>query len=225
MKPVQIRQRIVILSLLFVATVFVIMTSQQRSYARPSKQISPTSLPDYINPIDDSYTSPSSPNSNFGAATLLKVVWDYYYPGREVYLKFDLGNVVPTGAKIAYGALKMCVYNKMSYTASVDLYSVADTAWEEETITYNTRPSMGTKLSTSLMQVTTNSQIIWLNDIAAHLQQQHAQGKRYVSLGLRVQKPADLAMAEFLSKETTSPCFNDRGLTDPDRPELVFAWQ
>ena len=82
-------------------------------------------------PTDDAYVSSAEPNANFGSSTLLLVS-----EGQISYLRFD----IPDLGGVSSAELRL-VAATSGDTATV--WPVASTTWEEETITWNTRPFLG----------------------------------------------------------------------------------
>lgn len=82
-------------------------------------------------PTDDAYVSSAEPDANFGASTLLLVG-----AGQIVYLRFQ----VPDVGEVVDAKLRLVAAASLD-TATV--YPVASTTWEEETLTWNTRPFVG----------------------------------------------------------------------------------
>jgi hypothetical protein len=82
-------------------------------------------------PTDDAYVSDAEPDANFGNSTLLLVS-----AGQISYLRFT----VPDLGDVASATLSV-VAATSGDTATV--WPVASTSWEEETVTWNTRPFLG----------------------------------------------------------------------------------
>jgi hypothetical protein len=82
-------------------------------------------------PTDDAYVTNAFPDANFGSSTLLR-----YGPNRISYLRFT----VPDLGEVASAELVL-VAATAGDTATV--WPVTSTTWEEETLTWNTRPFLG----------------------------------------------------------------------------------
>ncbi len=89
-------------------------------------------------PTDDAYVRVNYPDENTGSQTTLRT----YKGDRTVsYLKFSVAGV--TGP---VDDVKLRLYVTDPSDVAGAIYSVADTAWSEGTITWNTRPSAGSLL-------------------------------------------------------------------------------
>jgi hyaluronate lyase len=109
---------------------------------RPAGSASPTTLA----PIADAYVRAGvSASTNFGAEPTL-----YAKKGispdqtRRSYLKFDLAGIrtFKRATLRVYG----CVTNAGTNAVITTVYAVQDTAWDEHTVTWNTRPDLGAVL-------------------------------------------------------------------------------
>ena len=90
-----------------------------------------------VNPIEDAYVRSNFPTENTGAQTTLRI----YKSGTSethTYLKF----VVPVlSGSVTQAKLRLFV-NRASAVGGT-LYPVADETWQEETITWDSRPPLG----------------------------------------------------------------------------------
>ncbi|VGO19330.1 CBM96 family carbohydrate-binding protein [Pontiella sulfatireligans] len=89
-----------------------------------------------FNPLHDSYVQDTSPNSNYGSDSQLKLITQITYGyNREAYMKFD----VDVPGEIVSATLEL--HNSGgSHTKGVGIYSMTDTSWDEATLTWNNRP-------------------------------------------------------------------------------------
>lgn len=97
-----------------------------------------------IYPTEDTYVISTSPSSNFGNSTLVRTASS---PVTYSYFKFDL---TPLNGKTIVSA-KMRLYNidAVTTTSTLSLYRVYTSKWLENTLTYNTRPTLLEKLTSS----------------------------------------------------------------------------
>lgn len=87
---------------------------------------------EYIEAEADTYVSKSDPNANFGSAATLNIVG-----GDTVdYMRFDVSGV---SGRILRAKLSMRV---LKAVPPARLYTVADSSWDEGTITWNNAPAM-----------------------------------------------------------------------------------
>jgi PGF-pre-PGF domain-containing protein len=95
-----------------------------------------------IYPSEDAYTDSENPDSNYGNENHLDV---YCYEGTEPYkyafLKFDLEGI-PTWATINSATLRWYVQNTDYLWAYGYVGPVEDDSWTENTITWNSQPSI-----------------------------------------------------------------------------------
>jgi hypothetical protein len=94
-----------------------------------------------LNPVADAYVSSSSPTSNYGSATALRVDGS---PDVHSYLKFDVQGL-PAGITKA----TLLLYANSTLPAGINLNAVADTGWDEKTITYNNAPAYNSTATSS----------------------------------------------------------------------------
>jgi hypothetical protein len=200
------------------------------SFALPS--IAPTRV--QLNPVADSYVrAVTYANDNYGSATGILV--KNYLPTnsntRMVFLKFNL-----TGQNLNHvrrARLKMyascCTTNSPSPQSlypealPVTAYgsngrpngSVVDDSWEENTITWNNKPTLGNPIVGQVKVGFINREYIW--DVTTHVQSAVA-GDNLVTIGLFVESNTVNTALEFSSRE--SPTFKPVLVIDdyPDPP-------
>ena len=99
----------------------------------------PTSLT--FNPEADSYVSSSSPTSNYGSASSLRVDAS---PVINTYLRFTVQGVVGT---VKNATLRL--YATSNGNTGHQVSQVADNTWDERTITYGNAPAIGSSIGSS----------------------------------------------------------------------------
>lgn len=92
-----------------------------------------------INPFEDAHVRADIPTTNYGTRTAIEVDGS---PLETTYLKFNL----PSADTLLSATLRLYVTN--SSGGPVSVRSVTDNTWQESTITYNTRPLVGSAFST-----------------------------------------------------------------------------
>lgn len=93
-----------------------------------------------LSPTADSYVNAVYPTSNYGTASTLQVDGN---PIKIIYMKFDLSSL--SGKTIASAKLRFYVTNTSSSTQNVK--RVSSTSWTETGLTYSSRPTLGTLVS------------------------------------------------------------------------------
>ena len=130
-------------------------------------------------PLGDAHVLSSSPALNFGSSTNLEVQTNSTSgPTRDAYLKFSLAGL----ANISSAKLRLNAAASSSATVSGTIYSVADTNWQENSITYNSRPPLGAVLGH--LQVTTTAWTWFTNDVTALIRAEKAAGRDIVTLAV-----------------------------------------
>ncbi|MDQ3864667.1 MAG: DNRLRE domain-containing protein, partial [Actinomycetota bacterium] len=86
-------------------------------------------------PVADAYVNASTPDTNYGAATQLSADGD---PVKISYLRFDVSGL-PSGGTVTSAKLRLYVNNETPDGPGV---RNINTRWEENTVTWNTRPSI-----------------------------------------------------------------------------------
>ncbi len=113
-------------------------------------------------PTDDATITQNSPYSNSGASEsiVLRSMSSWEWDG---LLKFNL-SAVPSNATILYASLQAYYYKNWDGNPSghqVNVYRLTSD-WEEETVTWNTRPSFVTEPSSAaIMPPTINEWVFW----------------------------------------------------------------
>jgi hypothetical protein len=146
-------------------------------------------------------------NTNFGAATVLQVkTEDFANYTRWVYLKFNTSGV--TGSLTS---AKLRAYAQVGdiNSLTIDVYSVSNTAWVENSLTWNNKPATSASPIASFNAV--GNSLAWYEvDVTSYVQAERAAGRPVVSLVLRIPNNVDrLLFAQ--SRETT------------DAPRLVLT--
>ncbi|MAG38203.1 hypothetical protein CMI45_02360 [Candidatus Pacearchaeota archaeon] len=99
-----------------------------------------------IYPSDDSYVrgKSSERNNNFGTSQDLKAGFQSSWGDQESFLKFDLSSLAGeeiTGAELSFDI------TSITDNPVVELHSVESNNWNENTITWNNKPSVGSLIS------------------------------------------------------------------------------
>jgi hypothetical protein len=152
----------------------------------------------------DAYVSsvPAEINTNFGASKglLVKKVTAYSTTNRESYVGFDLsayrGKSI-VSAKLVYSAVTS---DSKGTAIDLDLHAVTG-AWTESTVTYATKPQLGSRLGGSRVTSIQQSHTI---DITSYVQQQVAASAN-ASLGFYQDNPPNGAglLTYLESREST----------------------
>ncbi len=90
----------------------------------------------------DTYVNSGSPTSNYGSAIVWRVDGS---PDLHAYLKFTVQGLAGYPIQSAY----LKVYANSSSSIGINALAVADNTWNENTVTYNTAPALGSLLGTS----------------------------------------------------------------------------
>ena len=156
-----------------------------------------------LTPIADAYVqSGNSANTNYGINPQLVVKINPPDLTRYTFLKFDLGAIkkLPTSAKLKlYGARE-----GTNSSSNDSVYAVTDTSWNESAITWNTMPTLGTKLTTTTVG-STPEYYEW--DVSSYIKSEYMAGRRIVTFAISMDTlPADGYRDNFNSKEAgTNP--------------------
>lgn len=103
-----------------------------------------------FNPVADSYVSSSTPTTNYGTSTTLRV--QSGSAALTSYLRFDLSGVLGQ-----IQDARLLVYSNSTGPAGFDVFGVASTTWGETTINYNNAPPIGSPTGISSGPITTGS--------------------------------------------------------------------
>jgi chitodextrinase len=90
----------------------------------------------------DTYVNSSNPASNYGSATVWRVDGS---PDMHAYLRFTVQGLAGYPVQNAY----LMVYANTSSGIGIDALSVTDNNWDENAVTYDTAPAMGSLLGSS----------------------------------------------------------------------------
>jgi chitodextrinase len=90
----------------------------------------------------DTYVNASYPNNNYGSATVWRVDGS---PDIHAFLQFTVQGLAGFPIQHAY----LMAYANSNSNVGINVLSVADNTWDENTITYNTAPALGSLLSAS----------------------------------------------------------------------------
>ncbi len=94
-----------------------------------------------LNPVADAYVSQSSPKTNYGTASTLRVDGS---PVQRSYLRFNVQSI--SGA-VTQATLR--IYANSSQGTGYTVSRVASNTWGESTITYNNAPALGSAIGAS----------------------------------------------------------------------------
>ena len=180
--------------------------------ATAATQAQPTQT--VTSPVTDDVTvrNGSYANTNYGNdfENWVKVGGTGYE--RQAYLKFDINTL--TAGQIQNAKLRL--YGSLSSTESTNLTfnikAVNSTTWDEDTLTWNNKPSVGSTLASVVIPDDTKR---WYEiDISPYVQQQRAAGATSLSLAVvgTVNSPAAFAIA---SAATTTPPVVQSVVTSP----------
>jgi hypothetical protein len=105
-------------------------------------------------PTDDAMVDSSQPTANFGSGSRLTVDNS---PINRALLKFNVD--LPSGCAVSSAKLQLTIGSdtgdKSAYGG--DVYGVASNSWDESTVTSNTAPTAGTKVSSVTSAVALNT--------------------------------------------------------------------
>jgi endoglucanase len=136
-------------------------------------------------------------STNFGATrkllAKLGVTSDYH---RRSYLKFDISDIDTIGK--ATLRLHGRVSNASTARVRTGIFRVSNQSWDEQTVTWNTKPAYGSLLGVVTVNGTTPQ---WVEiDLTAFLQAEQKAGRSMVSVALRALEHTS-ASASFDSRE------------------------
>jgi hypothetical protein len=149
-------------------------------------------------PVADAYVREGTPNTNFGAETTLQVKDQ---PGsgntRKAFLRFDLAGVT------AVGTAKLRLFGRRETGSTQEAaFGVSDNTWTEAGITWNNRPSIGTKQDGNVTITTTARYYEF--DVTGFVRAQKAAGSNLVSLAVLPETQTTDSPDTFNSREATS---------------------
>lgn len=120
-----------------------------------------------FNPIDDAYTNQRQPSTLHGSKNMMEVAtWDGFGSSndweRDALIKFDLSSI-PSGSSIISATLYLYYYDNDDNNPAgrtLTCYRITSN-WNEETVTWNTRPSHHSVVCDS--DIVPNSHGIWMD--------------------------------------------------------------
>ncbi len=119
------------------------LAGNHSSQSSPASVTTPTMPASLSFPPDaDTYVSASSPGSNYGAATTLRLDSS---PDVHAYLRFTVKGLA--GMSIARASLQ--IYCNDASSLGFQVQSVADSTWDERAMNYGNAPPLGGVLATS----------------------------------------------------------------------------
>lgn len=168
-----------------------------------------------VHPLYDTYVNSHYPNANYGSEDSL-----FVHVGtntKRTFLQFDLTGVPPDSV---VGASLNLAYAQGSPTGTlIDLYLVADDAWLESSVNWNSMPgTTGGAIATAVTELG-KTEIAW--DLPSDLVSSHPDGR--LSFLLKLQDEGLSDTATFFSKESTLPVAraSELRLTVPEPAPLV----
>src|SRR5574341_2637037 len=121
-------------------------------------------LADTQHVADDTYTSTSSPSTNFGTSTVISVLNSF---GRihNSYLRFDLSALISPGTTVSKATLRLFVNSCSPVTGQVDVYLVDPAAplWNELTLRANNQPALGASIGSITISAPDRGEFVTLN--------------------------------------------------------------
>jgi len=163
-----------------------------------------------IYPSDDAYVIEDRPDQNTGSwgdVVVGTVIYHDNWENRRGYLKFDLGEKIPSGARIDNAYLSIFTHyggeNGYPYgdaTLTVDAKRVEDDGWTENMITWNNAPPMGAFLDGQLIPPTNDQRYKF--DVTSHVASDIIGGDRVISIGLVSEEQGQNKFVPFTAKES-----------------------
>jgi mannose/cellobiose epimerase-like protein (N-acyl-D-glucosamine 2-epimerase family) len=139
-------------------------------------------------------------STNYGANPSLEVKRSTIGYTREAYVKFDMSSVA------TINSAKLRLFGKLADTAvssiSIGVYGGGASTWSESTLTWNTRPAVGSATLASVSVAGTTAKWYEL-DLAAFLKSEKAAGRNIVTLVLKSQTTA-ATVCTFSSDESVN---------------------
>ena len=131
-----------------------------------------------LGPVGDSYVEEGAPNSNFGTDIVIKMKRTGGHVNRDGYLMFDLTGIGSNGL----ATLRLNAKMADPVVGDLGVYPVTNTNWDEGTITWNNRPSLGTMIA-NVTNVTSSYQ--WFDfNVASYVDSELTSSKTLISFGL-----------------------------------------
>ena len=90
----------------------------------------------------DTYVNSGSPTSNYGSATVWRVDGS---PDEHAYLRFIVQGLAGYPIQNAY----LMIYANSSSSIGIDALTVSDNSWDENSVTYDTAPALGSVIGSS----------------------------------------------------------------------------
>jgi chitodextrinase len=136
------------------------LTGNHSAQSSPVGVTTPAMPPTLIfNVGADTYVNSGSPASNYGSATVWRVDGS---PDIHSYLKFDIQGLAGYTIHSAF----LNVYANTSSSYGINALAVADNSWDENAVTYNTAPALGSVIG-SAPTFTSNS---WVSiDVSSYV--------------------------------------------------------
>ncbi len=159
-----------------------------RSFSLTSNQTADFSFTNSTNiamaPLSDAYVQDgTAANTNFGSVTPMLLRSDNQTgQRRDVYFKFDLSAVSRN-----INTVKLRIYAALSAAGSVatSAYSVTDTTWTENAITWNNKPARSASaLTGATATITSTTYASYDIDVTSYVKGEKAAGRDIVSLAL-----------------------------------------
>ena len=145
--------------------------------------------------------------TNFGAATTTNVQTSTGGNNRILYMKVDTSSFVGT---VSSALLRVQMKGVKGSSTPVAASAVASTSWDESTVTWNTRPAVGSELSRATV---VGASYGWYEfDVTSHVVAERAAGRWVVVVALTA--PTSSVLVSGVSAESS---------TSAARPRLVLA--
>jgi hypothetical protein len=152
--------------------------------------------------LADAEVREGQPDGNFGGSARLRIIDNHQDPQRWAFLKFDISGLVNACNLTA----KLRLHGQTGGGGAnipVTAYAVADTTWDEGTITWNNKPALGAALGSATVL---DSTFQWYEiDVTGHVRAQYLAGATLATLGLKSPgtNPGN-DYAEFHSREASN---------------------
>jgi chitodextrinase len=153
----------------------------------------------------DTYVNSSYPDSNYGSATVWRVDGS---PDTHAYLRFTVQGLAGYSVVDAY----LMVYANNNSGIGINALSVVDNNWDENTVTYNTAPTLGSLLS-SVSSFTSGSWVIL--DVTPFVT-----GEGTYSFGITTPGSSTLSFAAKESGANAAQLVVDLNVADTEAPSV-----